>query len=143
MFKFLYTGLQIHTDLRSKLGQSKTVEELREVANEIKERRKNETAESKITWYHRHFKSMGLDPETTNTYSLVPWDEQCSKDPLFEDGAPKKKKKKKKKSKGAAGSDIVIEPDNMKRQKTDESGEANTNQQEKQEQIEEDKEEGK
>ena len=63
MFKFLYTGLQIHTDLRSKLGQSKTVEDLREVALEIKERRKDESPESKISWYYRHFKGMGLDPD--------------------------------------------------------------------------------
>ena len=131
MFKFLYTGLQIHTDLRSKLGQSKTVEELREVAFEIKERRKDESAESKISWYHRHFKGMGLDPEKTNTYSLVPWDEQCSKDPLFEDGQPAKKKKKKKKSKSSGGSEIAITPTNMKRQRTDDSGELAANQEEK------------
>ena len=58
---------------------------------------------------------MGLDPSETKTYSLVPWDEQCSKDPLFEDGQPAKKKKKKKKSKSSGGSDMVIAPDAMKR----------------------------
>ena len=42
MFKFLYTGLSVHTDLRERLGRSKTVDELREVALELKERRKDE-----------------------------------------------------------------------------------------------------
>ena len=62
---------------------------------------------------------------------MVPWDEQCSKDPLFEDGQPAKKKKKKKKSKSSGGSEIAITPTNMKRQRTDDSGEFEANQQEK------------
>lgn len=35
MFKFLYTGLCVHTHLREKLGRSKTVDDLRSVALEL------------------------------------------------------------------------------------------------------------
>jgi len=71
MFKFLYTGLQVHTDLRSA------------VALELQKRRKDETPESKITWYYRHWRGMGLMRGETSTWVLEAWDEKCIKDPLL------------------------------------------------------------
>jgi tRNA-dihydrouridine synthase 1 len=82
-FKFLYTGLQRHTDLRDRTGRSKTLEEFKAIAAEMKERRKEESVESKIGWYYRHWKSMGLDKDVSPTYSVQDWNEQCSLDPLI------------------------------------------------------------
>ena len=84
MFKFLYTGLSKHTDIRDVLNKSKGYEPLRQVALDLKERRKNDTPESKIGWYYRHWKGMGIDRESTKTFSLEVWNEQCLKDPLLE-----------------------------------------------------------
>merc|ERR1712112_333722 len=39
LFRFLYAGLQYNTDLRSRLGTSRSFEEMREVANTLRERR--------------------------------------------------------------------------------------------------------
>ena len=83
MFKFLYTGLSKHTDIRDVLNKAKGFEPIKEVALMMKERRKDETVQEKIGWYYRHWKSMGLDRETTKTFSTVPWNEQCEKDPLL------------------------------------------------------------
>lgn len=41
MFKFLYTGLSVHTDLRDKLAKIQTTEEFRSLVLEMKERRKD------------------------------------------------------------------------------------------------------
>jgi hypothetical protein len=49
----------------------------------MKERRKEESVESKIGWYYRHWKSMGLDKDVSPTYSVQDWNEQCSLDPLI------------------------------------------------------------
>ena len=43
----------------------------------------DEKPEEKLGWYYRHWQKMGLDKETTQTYSLVDWNEQCANDPLF------------------------------------------------------------
>ena len=77
MFKFLYTGLSKHTDIRDQLNQAKGYEAIKAVAIAMKERRNGDTPESKLGWYYRHWKGMGCDPETTKTYSVQPWDEQC------------------------------------------------------------------
>lgn len=137
MFKFLYTGLQVHTDLRSKLGQSKTVEELRAVALELQKRRKDETPESKITWYYRHWRGMGLVRGETSTWGLEAWDEKCIKDPLLNKDLQPEKKKKKKKGKGGLSSlaskdsDIVIDTNAAeKRPRQDDSLEKEAAQQE-------------
>lgn len=61
MFKFLYTGLSKHTDIRDALNKAKGLEPMKEVAALMKERRQNETIEEKIGWYYRHWRSMGLD----------------------------------------------------------------------------------
>lgn len=83
MFKFLYTGLSKHTDIRDVLNKAKGFEPIKEVAVLMKERRKNETVDEKIGWYYRHWRGMGLDRETTNTFSEEIWAEKCIKDPLL------------------------------------------------------------
>jgi len=54
LFKFLYTGLMKHTDLREKLSKAKTMEEYERIAKTLKERRLGEAPESKISWYMRY-----------------------------------------------------------------------------------------
>lgn len=56
LYKSLYSGLKIHTDLRDNLTFARTFEEMRAVVAELAERRKDETPESKIQWYHRYWK---------------------------------------------------------------------------------------
>ncbi len=80
LFKFLHQGLTKHTDLRAKLGQAKGLEALKEVAHVLAELRINDSVESKIGWYYRHWKGMNLDVETTATFSTQRWDEQCKLD---------------------------------------------------------------
>lgn len=74
MFKFLYTGLSKHTDIRDILNKSKGYEPIKEIAVMMKERRKDDTPEEKLGWYYRHWKGMGLDRESTLTYSVQDWD---------------------------------------------------------------------
>ena len=45
------------------------------VAHKMKELRKDNTPEQKLGWYHRHWKSMDLDPQVNETCSIVAWDE--------------------------------------------------------------------
>ena len=80
LFKFLHQGLSKHTDLRAKLGQAKGLDGLKEVAQTLANLRKEDTVESKIGWYYRHWKGMNLDVEKTNTFSTQRWDEQCKAD---------------------------------------------------------------
>ena len=49
----------------------------------MKERRQGDKPEDKLGWFYRHWKGMGLDRETTKTFSVEVWDEQCFKDPLL------------------------------------------------------------
>ena len=96
MFKFLHVGLQKHTDIRDQLNQAKGFDAMKQVALAMQERRKGETREEKLGWYYRHWKGMGLARDETETFSLEPWDEQCSKDPLLnKDLQPPKSKKQK------------------------------------------------
>ena len=96
LFRFLYQGLQKHTDLRDQLGRAKGIEAIREVATLMKERRKDDPPQDKLGWYYRHWNKMGLDKETTKTFSIVDWNEQCQNDPLFnkELQPPKNKRQK-------------------------------------------------
>ena len=48
---------------------------MREVTEEMKKRRANDSMEEKFGWYYRHWKSGGINPKETKTHSLVPWDE--------------------------------------------------------------------
>lgn len=75
MFKFLHTGLSVHTDLRDKLAKVHEVEEFRQLALEMKERRKGMDPKEKIGWYYRHWKNMGLDPSINPTFSMQAWND--------------------------------------------------------------------
>ena len=73
MFKFLYTGLSKHTDIRDSLNQAKGFEAIKEIAILMKERRLGEEPESKLGWYYRHWKGFGLDQQTSQTWSMEAW----------------------------------------------------------------------
>lgn len=90
LFKFLHTGLSVHTDLRDKLARVHTTEEFRSLVLDMKERRKDVPAAAKIGWYYRHWKNMGLDKDSTPTYSTRAWDDQCRDDPLVNPPAKRK-----------------------------------------------------
>ena len=75
MFKFLYTGLSKHTDIRDVLNKAKGYDAIKQVAILMKERRINETPQEKLGWYYRHWKGMNLDVATTKTYSMESWNE--------------------------------------------------------------------
>lgn len=53
LFKILHSGLTQHVDLRSKLANVKTIEEFREIVNELKSRRSHIEKEKKFGWYSR------------------------------------------------------------------------------------------
>ena len=55
MFKILFSGLQKHTDLRDLLVKASKIEQFREIALEMKERRKDVSIEDKFGWYVRHW----------------------------------------------------------------------------------------
>ena len=46
----------------------------------MEEIRVNDSVESKIGWYYRHWKGMNLDVNTTPTFVTQSWDEQCKLD---------------------------------------------------------------
>ena len=48
VFKFLFSGLQIHTELRWSIGEATTIDELKVVASRMKELWDGTTAEDKI-----------------------------------------------------------------------------------------------
>ena len=75
MFKFLHIGLSKHTDIRDVLNKAKGFEAIKEVAVLMKERRNGESVDEKIGWYYRHWRSMGLDRQTTKTFSVEPWNQ--------------------------------------------------------------------
>jgi len=55
MYQFLHGELSIATELRPKLGQSRSLDEIRAVATEIAERRAQENLPER-GWYRRHWK---------------------------------------------------------------------------------------
>ena len=66
MFRFLYAGLQRHTDLRSRMGLAKGLDEIEEVIIELAKRREEEPVGlySDIGWYKRHRSPTGKAAET-------------------------------------------------------------------------------
>ena len=83
LHKFLYTGLQIHTDLRDRLSDAKSLDTLKDVVREMIDRRKDISAEDKIGWYYRYWASMNSVRGKDQTFRVLQWDEQISQDPLF------------------------------------------------------------
>lgn len=80
LFKFLHMGLTEFTELRSELGRSKGIDNLKAIAHKMQELRKDKTPEQKLGWYYRHWKSMNLEVGKTMTYSLEVWEDQCKAD---------------------------------------------------------------
>jgi tRNA-dihydrouridine synthase len=56
MFRFLYAGLQRHTDLRTRMATAKNLEEIEAVVDELAARRREEPMGefSDLGWYRRH-----------------------------------------------------------------------------------------
>ena len=83
LHKFLYTGLKVHTDLRDRLSESKSLDVIKTIAQEMQARRAALTPSEKIGWYYRYWPSMGVTPGVAPTFNLQDWDTKISMDPLF------------------------------------------------------------
>ena len=94
LHKFLHSGLKVHTDLRDKLSEAKSLDIVKEVALEMKERRLGINPKDKITWYYRYWASMKIEKGQAPTFIFDEWDEQISKDPLFNKKLRDQEKKK-------------------------------------------------
>ena len=77
--KFLYTGLKVHTDLRDRLSEAPSLEEVVAVALEMKERRLNLTPEEKIGWYYRYWNSMNIKRGETVPYTMGDWSKKIGR----------------------------------------------------------------
>jgi hypothetical protein len=73
LHKFLYTGLKIHTDLRDKLSDAKSLDTLKEVVKEMTARREGVTPDDKIGWYYRYWNSMSIEKGSDSTYVFTDW----------------------------------------------------------------------
>ncbi len=104
LHKFLHSGLKVHTDLRDKLSDAKSLDTVREVALEMKERRLGLTPLDKITWYYRYWPSMKIERGETSTFIFDEWDEQIAKDPLFN---KKLRDQEKKKTENVVNNDVL------------------------------------
>jgi hypothetical protein len=56
LFKMLFTGLAIHTDLRERLVKAFGIDNFRQIVHELTMRRVDITAEAKLGWYLRYWK---------------------------------------------------------------------------------------
>jgi len=54
LFKILFTGLQIHTDLRDRLASSNKLPDFIDIAMQLKKRRSEVSVLEKFGWYNRH-----------------------------------------------------------------------------------------
>lgn len=77
MFRFLYAGLQRHTDLRNRMGMARGLDEIEGVISDLATRRVEEPVGlySDLGWYHRYRNPIGdkpglVDPEITETAVL-------------------------------------------------------------------------
>ena len=102
--KFLYTGLKLHTDLRDKLSEAKSLDVVKETVQEMMTRRKDLPVQSKIGWYYRYWPSMSISKDTAPTFIFTDWDTQISVDPLFN---KKKKSKEYKKEETVVNNDVL------------------------------------
>ena len=71
--KFMHSGLKVHTDLREEVASSKTVNQLKVIATELINRRKEVPPAEKITWYYRYWNSMNIKKEVDPTYVFTDW----------------------------------------------------------------------
>jgi tRNA-dihydrouridine synthase 1 len=61
MFKILYAGLSIHTDLREAMTKAKTIEEFRDLAIQLQKRRDGVEPKDKLGWYLRYMPAESKD----------------------------------------------------------------------------------
>ena len=66
LFKILHTGLTKHIDLRSQLGNVKTMSDYRQICKELKEIRKEESKEEKLGWYIRFWDKFLVEKKNYN-----------------------------------------------------------------------------
>jgi len=67
LFRFLYAGFQFNTDVRAKLGSARRLEEMREVARDIAERRqKPDYTYPDKGWYRRYREPLGFEKGRTD-----------------------------------------------------------------------------
>lgn len=56
LYKSLFSGFKVHTDLRDRTVAATSIEQMREITEELKDRRTGQLPEDKIEWYHRYWK---------------------------------------------------------------------------------------
>lgn len=66
LFKMLYMGLKVFTDLREKLTEARTLEEYKAIVQKVAERRKDWTRQEKLGWYYRYFKQVIQESQVKN-----------------------------------------------------------------------------
>jgi len=86
LFKMLYTGLKVFTDLRDKLTEAKTIEDYKAIALEVAERRKDWTRLDKLGWYYRYFKQSVQEdqPKNEETSQIINQNAKEDKPPVEE-----------------------------------------------------------
>ena len=94
LHKFLYTGLKVHTDLRDKLSDAKSLDTLKEVVAEMTARRESVNADEKIGWYYRYWNSMSIEKGTNSTYVFTDWNTQIKESPVLNKKSKKTDQKK-------------------------------------------------
>jgi hypothetical protein len=94
LHKFLHSGLKVHTDLRDRLSECKSLVILREIVSEMQTRRRDASPRDKITWYYRYWAGMGCTPGETATFSTEDWNSKIHNDPLFNKSLKELEKKK-------------------------------------------------
>ena len=57
MFKFLYTGCNMYPEYNQKIGKTRNLEEIINIAQEMKDKMKDVKMEDKYGWYMRHRKN--------------------------------------------------------------------------------------
>ena len=74
MHKFLHSGFTLHghVDLRAKIGTVNTIPQLREIAEEMRNRRKGIPAIEKITWYYRHWEKGEISKAGLKNKGVLP-----------------------------------------------------------------------
>ena len=83
LHKFLYTGLKVHTDLRDKLSDAKSLDTLKEVVAEMSTRREGIAPDEKIGWYYRYWNSMSIEKGANSTYVFTDWNTQIKESPVL------------------------------------------------------------
>lgn len=88
LFRFLFAGLQLHTDLRTQLGQAKGIDELTVVSEALKARRAEDRAAKRnwpeTGWYMRYREPLG---ERANRKRKEPEPTVSTEEPIAENGS--------------------------------------------------------